>query len=307
MSNLLLSNQFSIKLFLILVIGFLSQFSFAQGSVVGNGGDGIAIEFQNLARGISQNLESSPSDAGFSVKIFAQLTREAEIRTENRLFLRDREVDAINYPTLKRIVISRSRWLITSRSVPAMVSLVFHEILGLMNIQNDEFVKKYTDRYIENFVNLPGDNRPQLLVHCQNSLTSDQVTQYFPKTSPMGFKNFLIYRQNKDYLLYYQDNLLLRSMRPYETIDYFMGYFKCHMNPDRTSIVCGDPPCSQIVFQQDPSREVFAVHLKVDRLTEGCKVPPAQLVPTVLNYVRGDLAFEKNQCQMFVDKKASDQ
>lgn len=292
-----------LKILLTLILSIISVKSFAQGSVVGNGGDGIAIQFRNLARAISENLQSTSVLSPEQLKNFSNSVVQADIQTEDRLFLNSKEVDAINYPTLQKITISRSRWLLTSRATSAAVSLVFHEFLGLQNIRDDQLVKKYTDLYVDQFVNATGDSRPELIVECKMSMASSAVSQYVADARPMGDKNLLIYRQNEDYLIHYQDNLLPMSLRPYDTLNHFLGYFKCHMNPQRTSILCSEPPCSQITLNLDPSKQVSIVSIKVDRITQGCVVPAAQQGDTILNYLKGDIVFPAKQCSAVERKK----
>lgn len=284
------------KFFLWSFFFIFSLQSFGQGSIVGNGGDGIAIEFRSLARDILQNLKATSILSSADLEKFSKSVNDSEITTQDRLFLNDKEVDAINYPTLQKITISRSRWLLTSRTIPAAVSLVFHEILGLLNIHDDKLVKKYTDSYVENFVNAKGDSRPELILQCKISMASTQVNNFVPDARALGAKNFLIYRQNSDYLIHYQDNLLPMSLRPYDTINHFLGYFKCHMNPDRTSIVCSEPPCSQITLKFDQDKQVSVVRVKIDRVTDNCAIPANQLGDTILNYLYGDMVFPAAKC-----------
>ena len=292
-----------LKMTLLLLLSLISLQSFGQGSVVGNGGDGIAIQFRNLARDISENLKSTSILSPEILKSFSNSVEQADIRTEDRLFLNGNEVDAINYPTLQKITISRTRWLLTSRTTAAVVSLVFHEVLGLQNIHDDTLVKKYTDIYVDQFVNAVGDSRPELLVQCKMSISPADVKNYVADARPMGDKNLLIYRQNNDYLIHYQDNLLPMSLSPYDTINHFLGYFKCHMNPERTSILCSEPPCSQITLNLDQAKQVSIVSIKVDRITEGCVVPAAQQGDTILNYLKGDIVFPAKQCSTVEGKK----
>ncbi len=280
---------------------------FGQGSVVGNGGDGIAIEFRILARVISENLRSMPISPGFDVEAFAVLVESAIVQTEDQLFLADVEVDAINYPALKKIVISRKRWPSTNRSVSSSVVLVFHELLGLMGIHDDLIVKKYSNTYIENFINAVGESRPRLLSRCDLSLKSSDVAKFGSAEWPMGAKNLLLYRQNSDFLIYYQDNMIPVSTRPDETKSYFLGYFKCHMNPLRTDVVCTDTPCSRITMNLNAKAQAFMVHIAVDRITESCRLPQVEPDSTMTNYLRADLAFPLNRCQLFGEKTLSAQ
>lgn len=292
-----------LKFLLLIILSVISQQGFAQGSVVGNGGDGIAIQFRNLARDISDNLKSTTILAAADLKNFSNSVELADIQTSDRLFLNGKEVDAINYPALQKITISRTRWLLTSRTVAAAVSLVFHEFLGLQNIHDDQLVKKYTDIYVDQFINAVGDNRPELVLECKMSMASSAVDQYIANARPLGNKNLLIYRQNNDYLIHYQDNLLPMSLRPYDTVNYFLGYFKCHMNPDRTSFVCSDPPCNQITLHLDKLKQVSIVSIKVDRVTEKCIAPAAQQGDTILNYLKGDIVFPAKHCLAVEGKK----
>lgn len=101
------------KNFLILSILALSQVSFAQIDRKGNGGDSVAQDFTVSGiqvfnfiirqKDISQLLNRDSS------LIFNDF-RKIKIQTEEHLFLNGQEVDAINYPDLIMIKVSRSRW-----------------------------------------------------------------------------------------------------------------------------------------------------------------------------------------------------
>ena len=113
---------------------------------------------------------------------------------------------------------------------------------------------------------------------------------------PLGDKNFQLYRQNSDYLIYYEDNLLPVSTKPDRTISHFLGYFKCHLNPNHTNIICTDAPCSQVTFKISDDQSVYILRLKVDRLTEQCRISNSALLPNTENYLLADLVFPKNNC-----------
>lgn len=293
-----------------LVVFFSVAFSYAGpqdshgGSIVGNGGDGISIEFRNLARGIYQNLQISGGQLAFDGQRFQRLVEEADIQTEDRLFLRGKEVDAINYPTLEKIVISRQRWATTSRSVATMVSLIFHEILGLMDIHDDTLVKSYVDSYVNKFIDISGDTRPRLISKCLVSLGESELHgSQLPLTNLSGMRNFLLFRQNSEYLVYLEDNLIPRSMRPYDKASRFMGYFKCHINPGRTQIVCTDPPCSGVSFNWNESQSVFEARVKVNRTLGTCKTEVPENGAMVHTYAQETLYFPPGRCELFLDSK----
>lgn len=114
--------------------------AFAE-SRVGNGGDSVAAEFVSMADEIVELLRTlQRTDAegfppGFDFAGFQRSIEDAVVFTQDKTFLgpdgRGPEVDALNFPLERRIVLSRSRWRGIGYNLKAVRLLVIHEYLGI--------------------------------------------------------------------------------------------------------------------------------------------------------------------------------
>jgi len=112
----------------------------------GNGGDGYAAEFVATAKTAVRLLKNHPTDEsipdyGIDLKQFETAVKTTAVHSEERLFLDDQEVDAINYPQKKLIKISRSRWkeLRSNDQEQARYRLVIHEYLFIIGIDDQQY------------------------------------------------------------------------------------------------------------------------------------------------------------------------
>lgn len=128
----------------IIIIVFLISLQSFAGNDVENGGDAVAFEFTTTARLATKILKTAkltPELKGVVEKISESLV-STQVNTRPKLFLRDNEVDAINYPLKNLIVVSRSRWQIAKLGgVEARLGLVLHEFLGVSRIDDGDYAK----------------------------------------------------------------------------------------------------------------------------------------------------------------------
>lgn len=115
----------------------------AGGKGGGNGGDGVALEFKAIAHNIVDHWSELEFTRALSVSRsqFKKAIESAVVRsTDETLFVKGVEVDAINYTEPKgEIVINRRRWTGMSEDFARLAALVFHEYLGVMGTDNTRF------------------------------------------------------------------------------------------------------------------------------------------------------------------------
>lgn len=102
------------------------------------GGDAVAAEFTRIAHQISQLVERQPV-AEVSGKDFKEGVLGTLVRTQDKVFHNGMEVDAINIPSEKKIVVSRSRWSDLKAQKRMKYVLVFHEYLGVLGIDDSSY------------------------------------------------------------------------------------------------------------------------------------------------------------------------
>lgn len=148
-----------IFVFLTLFIGSaVSSAKINNGGNVGNGGDPIALEFLQNANKVIEDvfsdLRSYPEVK--NVDLRATLQKIKVVITEETLWV---EVDgrkqvstAVNFPATNTVVINRALWYkIATRE--RKLSLVFHEILGLVGLEKSgdySISQRYKDKNLEN-------------------------------------------------------------------------------------------------------------------------------------------------------------
>jgi hypothetical protein len=123
---------------LMLAIPF-AAFATPDGSHEGNGGDGYALEFQQIGRDLGKKLEITTingMDKNDLARFKTALDQTTVTSTNEPLILNGMEKDAINNPEERTIVFSRLRW-IQLDSTLAKQRLVLHEYLGIIGIRDD--------------------------------------------------------------------------------------------------------------------------------------------------------------------------
>lgn len=135
-------------IFTALIIGLFPLFSSAiGGNGVGNGGDVVALQFIQLARQGVICLETFQQTNPLSAKHSNYLKQiriaidTVPVETKEVLRLDDgREVDAINYPEVMKIEVSRSRWhFLQGENLKTQIMLVFHEYLGVTGFDDHNY------------------------------------------------------------------------------------------------------------------------------------------------------------------------
>ncbi len=127
------------------IIFLLANFAKAEsgGNSVGNGGDASAEEFVESARKCVQYLNSAQLDSGLSiiVSVIENHIGLTQVNsTENDLWLRGTQVDAINYPEEHKIIINRKRWqTLKLGQVVTRMTLVLHEYLGVAGFDDGKY------------------------------------------------------------------------------------------------------------------------------------------------------------------------
>ncbi len=129
------------KLVFLTVIYFLmgSPFSFAdEGGVTSNGGDSIAAEFTKIGRQIILILRTQN---GFPVTAdqFTQAVGQTWVVSKERTLLHGQEMDAINYPSARRIEINRKRWVKNKDAIRSRYVLVAHEYFGILKVDDSRY------------------------------------------------------------------------------------------------------------------------------------------------------------------------
>lgn len=126
----------------IIILAFLFSLTSWAGNDVENGGDAVAFEFTMTARLAVENLKKeklNPELKNLVDKISLGI-QSVQVASLPFLQLQDREVDAINYPLQKRILVSRSRWKVAKvTAVEARIGLVLHEYLGVSHIDDNDY------------------------------------------------------------------------------------------------------------------------------------------------------------------------
>lgn len=127
---------------MLLVIFFLSIGTMAQ-NLVGNGGDVIASEFNFIARTAIFLLKKktlSKVDSDLVLEIEKKIDSTLVESVGLQLTLDGRDVDAINYPSIQKISISRPRWeQIRLRTPSERARIVLHEYIWIAGTDDSSY------------------------------------------------------------------------------------------------------------------------------------------------------------------------
>ncbi|WP_413291488.1 hypothetical protein [Bdellovibrio sp. HCB337] len=131
------------KILVLIQFLFVTPAFAVEGWDHGNAGDSYAAEFVMTAKDLVLRLKTLPStelrDVNLALLIGAIET--TTVRTEDQLIYKGREVEAVNDPDQKLIVLNRSIWR-TRRSESntiARYTFVLHEYLGIMRVSDEQY------------------------------------------------------------------------------------------------------------------------------------------------------------------------
>ncbi|MBK7890256.1 MAG: hypothetical protein IPJ84_05220 [Bdellovibrionales bacterium] len=110
----------------------------ARGGISSNGGDGVVSEVFDIARSIHRMLVQQKHKS-VNVDLFATTIENAEIFSQEKVYLGKDEVSAINTPSLQEIRVSQTRWKDLLETPKLKYVLVLHEFLGLMGYDDRTF------------------------------------------------------------------------------------------------------------------------------------------------------------------------
>lgn len=116
----------------------------ALGGISAGGGDEVGLEFTNLGQLISRfflgmDRSSLPVDPNTLSAAVTQTIVRSDVHAYlgGGFFSRGEEVDAVNFPSEGRILVSRSRW--AEYRQDQKVSLVLHEYLSVMGLNDRDY------------------------------------------------------------------------------------------------------------------------------------------------------------------------
>lgn len=123
------------------------------GPIVGNGGDGIALEFNEITGKIPKLLVQWPQrPTEIKLQEINAVIDQLSVDTASELFLDGIPKDAINYPNEKRITVHRGRW--KDLNLKSKYALVLHELLGLSRINDANYnLSKFFLSYLNSLDN----------------------------------------------------------------------------------------------------------------------------------------------------------
>lgn len=109
------------------------------GHFTGNGGDSYAADFRYWEAALLQQLSQTQETLPFSIDHLQVIASKTIIQSEKELRLRGRLVDAINIPDplAPKIFINRQSWDLLN--ISQKLRLIYHEYLGLMEIDDSRF------------------------------------------------------------------------------------------------------------------------------------------------------------------------
>ncbi len=125
-------------LLVIITLAAVGSMSFARGTATSGGGDSVAAEFTSVGYQVVAILRTNPIE-NVDVNVIDRAVRTTLVETKDRLRLDDREVDAINFPAKKRILLSRDRWSKARMDLKSRIVLAFHEYLAIAGISDKNY------------------------------------------------------------------------------------------------------------------------------------------------------------------------
>jgi hypothetical protein len=166
------------------------------GGVTSSGGDSVAAEFTMIGRHVAEILKTHPQ-LGVSARKFARTIDRTFVISLKNTVLNGYEVEAINYPGLKKIEVNRKRWIEHKDDPQHRYALVTHEFLGIMGIDD----KKYQISY--KLFSIPGPARFQVKCPALDDLKE--------KLKKRFYLNYTFYDDKPVAIVKSEDGDLLRS------------------------------------------------------------------------------------------------
>jgi len=149
---------------LAIVFLFSSNFALADGGATSNGGDPIAAEFVRVGRHVADIIRSFPG-IGISAEAFSKAVNTTQVfSSTERLYLNGQEVAAINSPSMRKIVVSRPRWITDQNNTQARYVLVAHEYFGIMGVDDRSY------NYSQKIFSTPGPAKSKFKCDLFNSV-----------------------------------------------------------------------------------------------------------------------------------------
>lgn len=109
------------------------------GDSVGNGGDGIVLEFRKYGRD-AYRLAKQNNMQSVDLQKLGLIVESADIvSTSEKLMSEGTERDALNYPAENKIVVNRARWQ-QIQSEKVKMALALHEFLLLMGANDSSYI-----------------------------------------------------------------------------------------------------------------------------------------------------------------------
>lgn len=132
------------KKLLLLLLSLICAQAHAVGWDHGNAGDSYAAEFIMTAKDLVVHLKTLPGTEikEFNLTLLVGAIETTTVRSEDNLIYKDgREVEAINDPDQKLIVVNRNIWRTHRADVETIhrYTFVLHEYLGIMRVNDEQY------------------------------------------------------------------------------------------------------------------------------------------------------------------------
>ncbi|GEM_PF-2987527 len=129
--------------YVFLSLSMFFTFSIQAQNLVGNGGDVIASEFNAIARTAVYFLKQktlSAEDSSLVLNIEQKIESTLVESVADQLVINGREVDAINYPSIGHVKISRKRWeQVRLRDPSERTMIVLHEYIWIAGVDDSSY------------------------------------------------------------------------------------------------------------------------------------------------------------------------
>jgi hypothetical protein len=118
--------------------GATNSNSIYDGAGDAGGGDAYSLEFSLLGHQAVETVRSAKIEE-INTEDFSSAVLNSRVVSEDKLYLNGEEVDAINYPSQKKIEMSRTRWDQLEGNRDRKLKLVIHEYLSVMGLSDANY------------------------------------------------------------------------------------------------------------------------------------------------------------------------